>query len=286
MSLARLVVIVVLASLMLQTGMQLNRERVKAILTNRGLLARALIANIILVPLVGAIVVRLLRLEDSAATGVLLMAIAPGLPLLPRRAGKKVGGSLDFAVVLMFLLPLVSIVTVPVTARLLLPPGYSAHLPLQQFMTTLLLFQLLPLIIGVAIAYAAPAAAKMLDLPLRVIFLIGVLAFIAVFGPTLLKALSSAYGSFTVLASLIIVLISLGIGILLGGPDPEYRNTMAMGTALRNFGLAALIATVDFRGTLVPAAVICYFIVQLIVASLAGAAYTRTARKTPSTAVG
>lgn len=286
MSMAKLVVVIILASLMLQTGMHLNRERIKAILGNRALLARALLANVILVPLVGVIVVRLLRLEDAVATGVLLMAIAPGLPLLPRRAGKKIGGSPDFAVVLMFLLPLVSIVTVPVTARLLLPPGYSAHLPLAQFMTTLLLYQLLPLLVGVGIAYAAPAAAKALDLPLRAVFVIGALLFIVAAGPLLLKALGSAFGSFAIVASLLIVLISLAIGMLLGGSDPEYRNTMAMGTALRNFGLAALIATIDFQGTLVPAAVICYFIVQLIVAALLGAAYTRAARKTPSAAAG
>lgn len=272
----KIFVTVLLVSMMLQTGMQLDLARVKAVFADRALLAKALFANVVIVPLFGVLAVRAFNLTDEVAAGVLLMAIAPGLPLLPRKGGSKVSGSLDFAVVLAFLLPLVSTVTVPFTANLLLPTGYAARVPLAQFLTTLALFEFLPLVAGVAIARAAPSASRTLSMPLTALVLICAAVFVAGAAPTLYKTVASTYGSLGILASLAVVLLAFAAGYALGGPDPAYRNTLAIGTSLRNVGLAALIATANFAGTLVPALVICFLIVQIAVSAVLGALLKRT----------
>ena len=272
----KLAVSVLLVTIMLQAGLRIDRRRLRSILADRRLIATALLLNVILVPLCGALVVRAFNLTDEVAAGIILMAIAPGLPLLVRKGGTAAGGSVDLAVVLAFILPLVATITVPITANLLLPAGYAAHLPLRQFLATLVLVELLPLIAGTLIAHQAARLASALTTPLTVV--LAICAVLAAIGaaPVLYKAIVTAYGSYAILASLAIVLFAFAAGYVLGGPVPEYRNTLAMATSLRNVALAALIATTSFPRTLVPAIVICFFVVQIVVSALLIAVVKRT----------
>src|SRR5215469_3854337 len=118
MSPQKIATIVMLVSIMLSAGLEINREHLMAVLRNYGLIARALLANFIIVPLLAVLVARFLHLDGYVAVGFLLMAIAPGVPFLVRAAGRKPGGSLGFAAALAFLMPAISIVTIPLTARL------------------------------------------------------------------------------------------------------------------------------------------------------------------------
>lgn len=273
----KLAVSVLLVTIMLQAGLRADRRRLRSILTDARLIATALLVNVILVPLCGALVVRALNLTDDIAAGIILMAIAPGLPLLVRKGGAAAGGSVDFAVILTFLLPLFAVITVPFTARLLLPAGYAAHLPLGQFLTTLVLFELLPLVAGAIIAQQAPHITETLSASLTVVLAICATSAALAVAPVFYKALASAYGSLAIIASLAVVLLAYAAGYVLGGSDPEYRNTLAIATSLRNVALAALIATTSFPGTPVPAIVICFFVVQIVVSALLGALVKRTA---------
>src|SRR5579863_2411690 len=116
---AKIVAIVLLVSLMLHTGLLVNVAHLKTALRDVGLLARAFLANFVIVPLLGVLFARVVfHLSDPIATGVLLMAICPGVPFVVLSGGRRKGGSLGLAVELAFLLPLVSVVTVPITARL------------------------------------------------------------------------------------------------------------------------------------------------------------------------
>jgi len=80
------------------------------------------------------------------------------------------------------------------------------------------------------------------------------------------------------LTALVIVVLSAATGWALGRPESEYSRTLSIGTALRNIELCSLIATTNFADTLVPAAVMTYFMVQVIVCSIIGAFFKRTAK--------
>src|SRR5579883_2959596 len=82
--------------MMLHTGLQVNRERVRAILTNYGMLGRAFLANFVLVPIYGVLLVRAFHLSAPIATGVLLMAISPGVPFVVMSGGRQKGGEPGF----------------------------------------------------------------------------------------------------------------------------------------------------------------------------------------------
>lgn len=265
MSPQKITALVMLISLMLSAGLEINREQLMAALKNVGLIARALLANFIIVPIFGVVFVRLFHVAGDVAIGVLLMAIAPGVPFLVRAAGRQTGGSLGFAAALAFIMPALSIITIPLTAPLVFPPDALAHVPAVQLGITLVIFQLVPLLIGLLVADRAPALAEKLKRPLTLVFFIAVIVLLVILGPSLVEAVTSVYGSHGILAMLVIVLLSVATGWLLGGPTGEYRRTLGIATALRNIGTCAVIASASFPDTLVSPTVLVYFLVQFIV---------------------
>ena len=279
MNLLKIIAIVIFVSLMLETGFQVNRDRLLAILRDYSLLGRTFLANFILVPLYGVLLAQLFHLDRFIGTGFLLMSIAPGGAGALITGGRRVGGSLGFAVSSVFLMRVLSILTVPITAHLIFPAGSYAHVPTRHLVVTIAVFQLLPLLIGMLVADRAPTVAAKLHRPVTLLLLISALAFIVLVFPTLAKAVASVYGTRGIMAMLVIVILSLATGWLLGGPEREYRRTLSFVTALRNFGFGALVATDSFPGTPVAAAVVAYFLVQVIVTSLFQNYLMRTAKK-------
>jgi bile acid:Na+ symporter, BASS family len=267
-----------LVSLTFGAGLQVDRDHLKAILRNVGLLGRALLANFIIVPLLGVLLAKVFRLPPQVATGFLLMAIAPGVPFVLASVRKR-GGSLGLAVALAFMLPLLSIVTVPVTAALVLPTAAKADLPLSHFVLTLLLFQLLPLLAGIAVGALAPGVPQRLGRPLQIVFFASALALIALLAPALAHGVVSVYGSNGMWAMLCLVLLSVAAGWLLGSPAREDRRVLAIGTGLRNIGLCALAATSSFSDPLIAATVLTYFLIQFVITTLFGVYFARTAGK-------
>lgn len=272
-----------LVSVMLGAGMEIDVERLMAVLRNYGLISRALLANFILIPIFGVLLARVFRLDEYVAIGFVLMAIAPGVPLLVRAAGRKPGGSLGFAAALAFIMPALSIVTIPLTARFIFtagyitPPDVAGHVPFARIVITLVCFQLVPLLAGLSISSRAPALAAKLQRPLLLVFLVAVIALVAILGPALVKAVASVYGSRGMWATLVLVLLSVATGWILGGPQVEYRRTLSIATMLRNIGTCAVIATASFPDTLVAPTVLTYFVIQFLISIIFRVYFYRTA---------
>ncbi|MGB8965622.1 MAG: hypothetical protein WCB99_08275 [Candidatus Cybelea sp.] len=277
MHLDKLVAPTMLVALTFGAGLQADREHLIAVLKAFGLLGKALLANFIIVPILGVLIAKLFALPPFVATGFLLMAIAPGVPFILFNTRKK-GGSLGLAIELAVFLPLLSIITVPITAQLVLPAGAAAELPLGHFVLTLLLFQLLPLLVGISIGYRAPGIAGPLARISRIVFLITLVALLVVLAPKIAHDVTVVYGSRGMLAMLCLVILSLVTGWLFGGPAREMRRVLGIGTALRNIALAAVVSTSAFRGTPeVASTVVVYLLIQVVVVAIVSAYFSRTA---------
>lgn len=276
MILVRLLAAVMLIALTFGAGLEVDREHLIATVKNLPLLLRALLANFVLVPLAGVGVAKALQLPPAVTTGFLLMAIAPGVPFVLAGTRKK-GGRLGLAVELALVLPALSILTVPLTAALVLPPGAQAQLPLGRFVVTLLLFQLVPLFSGIAVARRLPGTAAKLARPVQMTFFVTLLAVLALFTPTLVRDVGLVVGSRGIWAMLVLTLFSMTLGWWLGGPASEDRRVLGIGTTLRNIGLCALIAS-GLADPLVTATVLTYLLVQAVVTAAFGAYFKRTAR--------
>lgn len=274
MKLQQILALVLLLSMMFNAGLQLDRAQIVSMLVRYRILVRALVANFIIVPLGAFIVVKFLNVNDLIATGLLLMAMAPGVPFVILTGGKAKGGSHELAVALALLLPVASFVTIPITAQLLLPAADRVEVPPSQLFG-LLAFQVLPLLVGVLFAALAPAAADKLKAPIGRLTMISLIALFAVLVPAIVRALFSVIGTRGIIAAVVIDVLSLAIGWVFGGRDPEERFTFAIGTALRNPAIAALIATTSYPGTAVAAGVTTYFLVQFLGATIFGGAKMR-----------
>jgi BASS family bile acid:Na+ symporter len=277
MSAAKIAAIVMLVSLMLSVGLQCERGNLIAALKNYGLLGAALFANFVVVPAIAFGVVRLFGLNEPISIGILLMAMAPGAPFIAKSAAGKPGGSLAFAVALAFVMPALSIVTFPATAALLLPASADAHLPWVPFVAKLVIFQLVPLFVGMLVVDRLPSIGAKLERSLGLVLAAAILVVLFFLGPVLVKAFLSVHGSNSIWAMLTIVLLAVGTGWLFGGWKRENRRTLCIATGVRNFGLSMIVATSSFDNQLVAATVTTYFIVQFAVTTAVRLYLQRTA---------
>jgi bile acid:Na+ symporter, BASS family len=272
--LQKITAIILLISMMLNAGVQADRAEIVDVLKNYGLLLRALLANFIVVPLIAYFVTSVLHVSDLVATGILLMAIAPGVPFVILAGGRGKGGSHALSVTLAVLLPLLSFVTIPIMAQLVLPVYDRVSVPPGQ-LYALLLLQIAPLLAGMLLAAIAPALARSLIVPLGRITVIALLALLAILVPGITRSLVTIFGSLGIIAVIAVDVGALATGWLLGGPRRDERFTLAIGTALRNPAIAMVIATEKFPGPMVPAVITTYFLIQFLGAALSGNLLTR-----------
>jgi BASS family bile acid:Na+ symporter len=278
MELAKGLALVMIVTTMLSAGLQVDWAQMRETLKDYRLLAKAALANFVLVPLVAVLLVRAFQVDADVSTGILLMSMAPGVPFLVNSAGRKQGGSLSFALEIAFLFSAVSIITVPITAALVLPPGSLDSIPAAHVLGTLVAFQLVPLIVGALVAPRLQVAARERSVKiLHLIFFVAVAGLVVALFPKLLSSIASVYGWGHLLIIAAIGAFSIAAGWLLGGPQREYRRTLSIATLMRNIGLCALLATSNFEGTLVAPAVIAYFAITFCLSIPFRVYYARTA---------
>jgi bile acid:Na+ symporter, BASS family len=278
----KLAVAIFLIAFMFIAGLQCDYRDLLTALSGRARMARILVANFIVVPILAVIVVRLFALDDFVATGILLMAIAPGVPFLPMIAGAKKGGSAGLATGLAVVLPAISVVTVLITAPLVLPVEATARIRFAPFIINLVLLQLLPVIIGLWLRERVARLAPTLIKVASVVLIVAGLAVLYFIVPRMGHAFVVVYGTRALMATLAVVILSGVAGWAFGGTTPEYRRTITIATIMRNFGLALLIAGQNFEGTIVSAVVLAYFVIQFVLANVLGTVLKRRDAAAPA----
>ena len=256
-------VLLFLTTLMFLAGLQVSLADILAIARNYGLAARSLLANVVVFPILALLLTAPIHLPREVLIGVLLMAAAPGVPFLPRMAAAA-KGNLIFAIDLMILLQAVSVVTTPITLNLILPVGDAVKVPVLRTIVTLVLFQLLPLALGMLVRHLAPQHAAAIAKPVSALSTLGLIGTVVFFIVPHLNVLAKVAGGGALVSMLLLVVVAWPIGWVLGGPEASIRKTLAIGTSLRNVGLCLLIATREFPDTGVAAVVTSYFLIQAI----------------------
>jgi len=229
---------------MFALGAGVQPRRLFKELSRFGLLARALCVALVAVPVVAIIAATLFGLERAPLAGLLLIGISPGAPMALRRA-RKSGGHASFSMVLQVALALLAIVAVPAWV-LILDALYSARadISLVVLARQVFLTQLLPLGCGAACAALFPSLGARLAAPMLslsgVVLLIVAALLLWEFGPLL-----PALGAAPVAASALLAASAIGLGHWAGGPADDTRTTAAIVCALRNPGIALLVASAN-----------------------------------------
>ena len=233
---------------------------------------RAVLSNIVLVPLLALGLFQASRLVLAIAlpldvvVGFLLAAFAAGGLFTPR-AAEAAGGDILTAVVATTLLALLSVFTTPVTAFLALPEGTGEVVPLGQLVWQFGLILIVPVALGqLARRYAG-------DSVLRLIPPLG-LASIATLVVALIVILTqielvARLGTGVLLVSAILVAAAIGLGWWLGGAAVGPRKSLALETGQKNIALALFIAESVYPGTGAGLGVASFTLVMIALTPLA-----------------
>jgi predicted Na+-dependent transporter len=236
------------AIVMFSIGLRVSTGDLYGILRARGLLTRTLVPNCILIPAIGFLIIRVFPLTRDASIGIMLLAAIPGTPIALQftRLAKT---RLAFAAAVIFVLSLVSVAMTPVIIESMPLTLQHSDRPVSSLLATIALYIALPLCAGVWVSRRAPNIGPRLVLPL------GVLAsviFVFLMWETRLirrEAFDTIRGNGTILAMVLLLLSSMLIGWLIGGPDRDTRRILATSTGMRSVIVVWYIARFCFAGT-------------------------------------
>jgi predicted Na+-dependent transporter len=242
---------------MLALGLLLGREQIEAALRRRTLLGALLFGTLIPVPVIAVLAVKLLGVKGAAAAGIVLMAISPGAPVAMRRA-LEAGGHSAFTPALHLAIVLCAVLTVPASVAILdivFEKDFSVT-PLD-VARQVFFAQLLPVGLGAALRAWRPALARRLQQPIARLANLCLLGAVAVLLVVLWRLLEEI-GWTPFIAGLVLSACALAVGAAFAGRNADARPAAAVATAMRNPGLALLIAALNKMPATVVAAVFGY----------------------------
>src|SRR5216117_3613700 len=248
-------------SSMLAMGLNLTVGQIITPLRNVRLVTLSLLVNFVLMPLAATGLATLLRLDEPLGIGLLLLGSAAGAPFLPKLA-QIARGNLAFAVGLMVLLMVITVGYLPLVLPLLLP-GVSVNPA--KVARSLFLLMLLPLAGALAFKARFATAALLTKPTLDRISNVSLIVFILLLVAVNFNNVLGVFGTRGILAGLLFIAISFGIGWLLGGPDSDARRVLALGTAQRNIAAALVVGSQSFTDPKVVVMVVVVAIVGLLI---------------------
>jgi BASS family bile acid:Na+ symporter len=263
--LINILVTITLIEMMLLIGLRVTFAEIVLTIKDWRLLARAGLANYLLVPAAAVVLLALFGANPMVATGFLVLAVCPGAPFGPPLTGVA-RGNVPEAVGLMTILAGSSALLSPALLRLLLPwlsGGEAPRIDLVGMVGTLLLTQLLPLLLGLLLKHRRAVLAERLVDPLELlskVLNLGVAGLIL--GSQFPMLMTIRVRGFV--GMLVLLAASLVIGWLAGGPGRDGRRTMALTTSLRNVGLGLVIVSGNFAGTPAVSAALAYGIIEVL----------------------
>lgn len=201
--------------------------------------ARTLITNFILVPLLALTVLRLLPMPEPIAVGLFLVATAAGAPFLIKLSGVADADEVLSASLLVLLLP-ATIAYMPVVVPLALP---EAHVSTVAIARPLVLAMLLPLSLGLLLRKWQPEQAQRLRPTLTTISTVALITLMLAAILQDLPGLAGILQPRVILATFAIIAGAFVIGFTFGGPRLCSREVLGLATAQRNISAAAVVAT-------------------------------------------
>lgn len=274
---SNILVTLMLIQMMLATGLGVTIADLLLVARNWMLLAKALLANYVIVPLITIGLLLLFRPADPmVSAGFLILAACPGAPFGPPCV-RIAQGNVTVAVGLMAILAATSAILAPLLLFLLLPL-LPANRPLQvdavKIIGALLITHLVPLCVGLAIRRWRPALADILQSPANRISSVLSLVAIGVILYTQMRILTAIdlRGYF---GMSLLMLSSLLAGWIFAESGTENRRSMSLTTAVRNVGVGLVIAAGSFADTAAQTAVLAYGVVEVAGALLVAVAWRK-----------
>jgi BASS family bile acid:Na+ symporter len=273
----KILVPVTLIVMMIAIGLGVSLSELAAAARNWRLVVKVMLANYVCVPLITVgLLISFHPPDPTVPVGFLILAVCPGAPFAPS-CTRLAKGNVAASVGQMVMLAAWSAIVAPILLYLAMPvlsANGKLRIDAAKIIVTLLVTQLAPLCIGLAVRNLLPRVAGKLLKPtnlLNLILNLTTLTLILVEDFPLLSAVR--WQAYLGMAALLAA--SLAIGWLLGGPGSENRRAVMLTTALRNVGVGLVIVTGSFPGTAAVTAVVVYGIVEIVGSVLTAMAFGR-----------
>jgi bile acid:Na+ symporter, BASS family len=232
---------------MLSVPLETTRGEIVKTLGHWNLMGRALLANFIIIPILGIVIARFFDLPPDIKTGFLLLAMAPG-GLLALQFARISNGNRVFAVALLFIFCLLAILITPALVVLLFYREGAGELPFAWLIVMLFLLIVVPAVVGRVLQRFIPQHAPVLGLWLgRLSVVIFIVA--AVMAGRYRSPAVKLMGTNGIVAIVLLILGAWIVGWLFGGPETKNRKVLAISSSMRNVGVCLPIATNYFAGT-------------------------------------
>ena len=273
-----MLVVVFVVSMMLAAGLSTTFTALGQVFRKFWLLILVLLANFVAIPFIGWGVAEMLSLATPAFIAMVLVACSPGGPFGAKMAVIQRGDVVTGGVLQVLLASLGS-VTFPFTANWILSAadlGEGVSLPVGKLVMTVVVLQLVPFFVGLAIRNWSPehapgwlkASAKTSNI-----------TFIAVMVGALLgswRSIVDLIGSLTLLSAIILGLLAIGAGILLAAGPWKMRTTAGLVASVRNGGPVFVAIGVGFNNDPdILAAATAVFLVMSVIGVLCAAFLAR-----------
>jgi len=248
-----------IAGVLFAAGLDVTFEQVSKPLRNAPVVARALIANLLLTPLIVYGMSIWFPLERPYMIGILLYGFAAGAPYTPKLVGAA-GGDVPNSIAATMLLTVLTILYMPLVLPFLIP---GTEIGIWAIAKPLLLQMFVPLVIGLGIRHLSDRTAAKLLRPANIIVNLSLALFLVLALVLHWEALLATVGKGAISSAIVLTLVAFGVGYGLGPGGEKGKVTLGMITTARNIGAAATIATANFKDdprVLITVAV-CMFVV-------------------------
>lgn len=249
-------------TVMFSVGLAVVVGDLRVVWQRPGLMLRGLFSVLVAVPALALLITRSLDLPRVAEVGIVLMSISPGAPVALRRS-LGAGGHRAFAPSLQICVALLATFTMPLSIAAL-NEVYAGHASISAWDVARQVFvaQVLPLALGMAVRRFRASLAERLEPKLARAGNVLLIVFVVVVLVDVWEVTMNA-GIHVGLPIALTTAAALAVGHLLGGPEPATRTAVAITSALRNPGLALLVATFNGWPPVIMGTVLAYVLVTV-----------------------
>jgi BASS family bile acid:Na+ symporter len=108
-----IVILIQIISTMFSIGLGLNIKQIKSVLSNYSLMARGLIVNFLIIPVIAFALTKIIPMDEVVTIGFLVASVCAGAPFGPKLA-QIVKADVPFAVTMMVVLSSLTIIVTPI----------------------------------------------------------------------------------------------------------------------------------------------------------------------------
>lgn len=272
---------VIIFILMLSLGVSQSLRELGAFWHRQGSLLRSLLSVIVLFPVVVFLLLKLVSVPTGVASGLAILAAAPGAPVTYKRSALA-GGNPAYTASLHLTLAILTIFVTPFVLYLFYNQfelNMERGVTLLEVAEQVAAVQFLPIGIGLLLQKLVPNSVEAIRKPLSRIaqlaflLLLGIFLFPLVLWSILQLVWPIGWLSFALMAALVVIAITLGY--LLGGATRfrpgqalvnSERAALAIATIARNLGLAILIADLSGAAASILPTILGYALVSTAIA--------------------